>query len=195
MTSDFTKLITALTKLPGIGKKSATRLSYFLLKNKDKSKEIFLSIVDSLNKINNCSICGNFSSSDPCEICSSSNRDKKILCVVEEPSDLLAIEETGCYKGQYHILMGNINPLEGKGPDNLRIGELLKRSANEKFEEILIATNPTIEGESTFLYLQNLLADQNVKISKIATGIPMGGSLEYADKYTLGRAIQSKNYI
>ena len=192
---DFNKLLLSLSKLPGIGKKSATRLAYHILKNRETSKEIFSTILDSIDKIKSCSICGNYSSFDPCDICSNGKRENNILCIVEQPSDLLAIEETGYYKGQYHILMGALSPIDGRGPEKIRINELLERIKKNSFEEILIATNPTIEGESTFLYIQNLISDKNIKISRIATGIPMGGSLEYADKFTLGKAILSKHYL
>ena len=132
---------------------------------------------------------------DPCPICSDSRRDSSIICVIESQSEMLAIEETGSYKGQYHILGGALDPLSGKGPDSLRINELLHRLNSGNFVEVLIATNPTVEGESTFLYLQNMLSGKNYKISRIATGIPMGGSLEYTDKFTLSKALSSKHYL
>ncbi len=189
------ELANSLSKLPGIGKKSAMRLAYFLLKNKDTAIEISNAIEHTINSIKNCKICGNFTFLDTCEICSSSHRDKSIICVVEEPKDLIAIEETSLYNGQYHILMGTINPLEGIGPDKLRIKELVNRLKNDQFDEIFIATNPTIEGETTFLYIESLIKNLPIKKSRMATGLPMGGLLEYTDKFTLGKAIQLKQYF
>jgi len=193
--NEIESLTNLLSRLPGIGRKSALRLTYFLLNNKEYSKSLVESIEKVITNIFFCSKCGNYTSVDPCYICSSRDRDKKILCIVEEQKDLLAIEETEFYNGLYHILNGVINPLEDKGPEKLRINELIERIEKEKFEEILIATNPTVDGEATFLYLKELLEKYNIKISRIATGIPMGGSLEYADKFTLGKAIQAKLYL
>ncbi len=192
---DINDLVEVLSNLPGIGKKSASRITFFLLKNKNNAIELSNTISNIINNIKICSICGNFTINDPCKLCSSSNRDDSIICVIEDPRDLIAIEETGFYKGRYHILMGSINPLEGIGPENLRINELIKRIKNGNFAEILIATNPTTEGESTFLYLVNILQEYNIKISRLATGLPMGGSLEFSDKFTLSKAIQSKIYM
>ena len=192
---DFNKLIHSLSRLPGVGKKSAIRMGYYLLNNKENAISTFNTIIDSINNIKTCSICGNYSSQEVCPICQDDKRDKSIICVIETPSEMQAIEETGVYKGQYHILGGALDPLNGKGSDSLRINELLKRLEEGSFDEILIATNPTVEGESTFLYLQNILSEKNYKISKIATGIPMGGSLEYTDKFTLSRALSSKHYL
>ena len=192
---DLNNLINALSSLPGIGKKSASRISQFLLKNKQNAIEIANTIKITVETIFFCSICGNFTTTEPCDLCSAADRDDSMLCVIEDSRDLQAIEETGYYKGRYHILMGYINPLEGVGPEKLRIKELLKRIETSSFSEILIATNPTTEGEATFLYLTNILSRYNIKISRIATGIPMGGSIEYADKLTLGKAIQRKHYL
>ncbi len=189
------ELVELFSRLPGIGKKSAMRLSYYLVKNKKSAIELSNVIKEVIEKVSTCSICGNFTTSDPCALCRASDRDRSILCIVEDSKDLQAIEDTGSYKGQYHILMGAINPLEGLTPDKLRIKELLSRIAKESFSEVLIATNPTTEGEATFLYLANALSKHNLKISRLATGIPMGGSLEYTDKLTLSKAIQSKQYI
>jgi recombination protein RecR len=188
-------IINSLTRLPGIGRKSAGRITYFLIKNKEIAKEMLKTIENALNSIIYCSKCGNFTDIDPCSLCSDITRNNSIICVVEEPKDLSSIEDTGMYNGQYHILMGNINPLEGLGPEKLRIEELINRINENKITEVLIATNPTVEGEATFLYLANLLSSYNIKISRIATGIPMGGSLEYSDKITLGKAILSKHYL
>ena len=192
---DFNKLVYSLSKLPGVGRKSAVRMGYYLLDHKESAVEMFSNVIESIQNIKTCSICGNYCSEDPCPICSDHQRDMSILCIIESQSELLAIEETGAYKGQYHILGGALDPLSGKGPDSLRINELLDRLANGHFTEVLIATNPTVEGESTFLYLQNILSEKGCRISRIATGIPMGGSLEYTDKFTLSKALASKHYL
>ena len=192
---DFNKLVYSLSKLPGVGRKSAVRMGYYLLDHKESAVEMFSNVIDSIQNIKTCSVCGNYCSEDPCPICSDASRDSSIICIIESQSELLAIEETGSYKGQYHILGGALDPLSGKGPDSLRINELLHRLANGHFSEVLIATNPTVEGESTFLYLQNILSDKPYKISRIATGIPMGGNLEYTDKFTLSKALASKHYL
>ena len=192
---DFNKLVYSLSKLPGVGRKSAVRMGYYLLDHKESAVEMFSNVIESIQNIKTCSVCGNYCSEDPCPICSDHQRDMSILCIIESQSELLAIEETGAYKGQYHILGGALDPLSGKGPDSLRINELLARLANGHFTEVLIATNPTVEGESTFLYLQNILSEKGCRISRIATGIPMGGSLEYTDKFTLSKALASKHYL
>jgi len=193
--NEYNELIDVLSKIPGIGRKSATRISFFMLKNKNTALEIADKIKDILNKIKVCNICGDYTINIPCLICKSNTRDKSLLCIIEDAGDLQAIEETGSYHGLYHILMGTINPLEGIHPENLRINELLKRIEENNFKEILIATNPTTDGEATFLYLTQLLNKFNLKISRLATGIPMGGSLEYSDKLTLIKALQSKYYL
>jgi recombination protein RecR len=192
---EINDLINAFSRLPGIGKKSATRIVYYLLKNKKKALEIASVINEAIENIKNCHVCGNYTLNSPCEICRSSDRDDSIICIVEEPKDMEAIEATGLFKGKYHILMGNINPLEGATPDSLRIKELLERIKLEKVREILIATNPTTEGEATFLYIQNLLSSYDIKLSRLATGIPMGGTLEYTDKVTLSKALLSKQTL
>ena len=189
------ELANSLSKLPGIGKKSAMRLAYFLLKNGDVANDLSSTINNTIKNVKNCSVCGNFTLQNICEICSNTRRDNSIICVVEEPKDLIAIEETALYNGQYHILMGTINPLEGIGPEKLRIKELVSRLKSNKFEEIFIATNPTIDGETTFLYIESLIRDIPIKKSRMATGLPMGGLLEYTDKFTLGKAIQLKQYF
>ncbi|MBR3732049.1 MAG: recombination protein RecR [Spirochaetales bacterium] len=192
---DFNKLVYSLSKLPGVGRKSAVRMGYYLLDHKESAVEMFSNVIESIQNIKTCSVCGNYCSEDPCPICSDHQRDMSILCIIESQSELLAIEETGAYRGQYHILGGALDPLSGKGPDSLRINELLDRLANGHFTEVLIATNPTVEGESTFLSLQNILSEKGCRISRIATGIPMGGSLEYTDKFTLSKALASKHYL
>lgn len=190
---DLTNL---LSRLPGIGKKNASRISFHLIKNHTVSTNLLTVLSDVIENIKPCKICGKFTTSEICNICSDTSRDNRTLCIIEEQKDMQAIEDTGIFKGKYHILMGTINPLDGIGPDKLRITELSNRIKEENIAEILVATNPTIEGEATFLFLKNLISSisENIKISKIATGIPLGGSIEYADKQTLSNAILSKNY-
>ncbi|HBI38488.1 MAG: recombination protein RecR [Spirochaetes bacterium GWF1_31_7] len=194
---DINDLITALSKLPGIGKKSASRLTFFLLKNKDISGNLLTILSDVIINIKQCELCGQYTIKNICDLCSNEKRNKNKLCIVEEQNDMNAIEETGSFDGIYHILMGAINPLSGFGPEKLKINELKSRITKESFSEILIATNPTIEGEATFLYLKNIInsLSPSIKISKLATGIPMGGSLEYSDKLTLTKAILTKQYL
>jgi recombination protein RecR len=192
---DLNNMITVLSKIPGIGKKSASRISYYLVKNKSSAYELSNVIKETIDNIINCSICGNFTIKDPCVLCSANNRDDDIICVVEDPRDLQAIEDLGLYKGRYHVLMGVINPLEGIGPEKIRIKELLNRINSKHIREVLVATNPTIEGEATFIYISNLLSKFDTKISRLATGIPIGGSLEYSDKLTLRKALESKQYL
>lgn len=192
--NDFIHLI---MKLPGVGKKNAGRLAFFLLKNKDIALEISSGIEEITNNIIYCSICGDYSLNDPCRICEDVTRDHTQICVVEYPQDMKAVEETGKFQGVYHILMGTINPLEGVGPDKIRLNELLERLKNNIIHELFLAINPTVDGEATILYIMNLMAsfDLNIKKSRIATGIPLGGSLEYTDVHTLGMAIQQKQYF
>ncbi len=194
---DIDDLITALSKLPGIGKKSASRLSFFLLKNKDISGNLLTILSDVIINIKQCELCGQYTIKNICDLCTNEKRNKNKLCIVEEQNDMNAIEETGSFDGIYHILMGAINPLSGFGPEKLKINELKSRIIKESFSEILIATNPTVEGEATFLYLKNIINSLSpfIKISKLATGIPMGGSLEYSDKLTLTKAILTKQYL
>ncbi len=193
--NEISDLINVLTKLPGFGRKNAARLSYFMMNNKNIANEISNTIQKTIEKVKFCSICGNYTTEDTCDICKDARRDRSIVCVVEEAKDMLAIEETGSYKGLYHILTGAINPLDGKNPDKLKITELQNRLEDKNIIEILIATNPTIDGDSTFLYLLGILSKYDIKISRIATGIPAGGSLEYSDRTTLGKAINGKIYI
>ncbi len=194
---DIDDLITALSKLPGIGKKSASRLSFFLLKNKDISGNLLTILSDVIINIKQCELCGQYTIKNICDLCTNEKRNKNKLCIVEEQNDMNAIEETGSFDGIYHILMGAINPLSGFGPEKLKINELKSRIIKESFSEILIATNPTVEGEATFLYLKNIINSLSpfIQISKLATGIPMGGSLEYSDKLTLTKAILTKQYL
>jgi recombination protein RecR len=186
------KAISELSKLPGIGRKSAQRLVFFLLK---QSQSEVHELADSLRAIKErvkfCSICYNITESEPCPICRSSERDRGTICVVEEANDVLAIEKTGEYKGLFHVLGGALSPLEGIGPENLHINELLAR-LRDSVQEVIIATNPNAEGEATAIYLEKIVRPLNIKISRIARGIPVGGDIEYADEITLTRALEGR---
>ena len=185
-------IIEAFSSLPGIGKKSAARLAFHLLKRPiEDSKEIAERIIAARRLLKPCSVCGNLAQSEKCDICANPSRDKTIICVVEEPSDVSAIESTGEYRGLYHVLGGALSPLDGIGPDELNISDLKKR-IKEGPVEIILATNPSTEGEATASYLQSIFSDKNIKISRIARGLPAGGSLEYADKTTLARALENR---
>ncbi|MCL2293820.1 MAG: recombination mediator RecR [Spirochaetes bacterium] len=186
-------LIKNLSSLPGIGKKSAARIAYYLLKaDRNYIKAFANSICDAVEKIKNCKTCGNYTEDEICEICSNPGRDKNIICVVEMPQDITVIESTGIFTGQYHVLMGHISPIDGIGPDQINIKQLLQRLDKENIGEIIIATNPSVEGDTTALYIQKLLAGKEIKITKLASGLPVGGDLEYTDKLTLVRSIQGR---
>ncbi len=188
------QLIAELGRLPGIGRKTATRLAFHILNNSDQdSQELAKAILRVKNEIKLCSTCFNFTESDPCAICSDEKRNKKLICVVEDPQNILLIEKTNEYRGVYHVLGGIISPLDGVGPDDLRIKELLGRL--EAVEEIIIALNPSTEGEATSIYLARLLKPQGIKITRLARGIPLGSSLEFVDELTLSKALQSRSEI
>lgn len=186
------KAILELSKLPGIGRKSAQRLVFFLLKSsKNEVRQLADALIAIKEKVNFCSICFNITEKDPCYVCDSEQRDRGTLCVVEEPNDVLALEKTGEYKGLYHVLGGALSPLEGIGPEDLHIKELVAR-LNGTIKEVIIATNPNAEGEATSLYLEKLIKPLDIKASRIARGLPVGGDLEYADEITLTRALEGR---
>ncbi|HEY1407530.1 MAG TPA: recombination mediator RecR, partial [Promineifilum sp.] len=179
------RLIDEFSRLPGIGPKSASRLTFFLLRAADnQAGELAIALQELKERTRLCSVCFNITEEDPCPICADDARDGALLCIVEEPLDVLAIERSRAYSGRYHVLHGAISPVEGIGPDDLRVAELVERVAKGNFQEIILATNPTLEGESTALYLQRRLADQNVRLSRLARGLPVGGDLEYTDEIT-----------
>jgi recombination protein RecR len=195
-TESVGRLIDELTKLPGIGEKTAQRLTFFLLKAPEEDvKQLAQALVDVKARVHYCSVCGNITEHDPCAICASAKRNRTIICVVEEPNDLLAIERIREYNGLYHVLMGTLSPLDGIGPDDIRIQELLKRLQTEPCEEVIIATNPNVEGEATATYLARLLKPLGIKITRIAHGIPVGGDLEYADEMTMTRALEGRREL
>ena len=190
------RLIDEFSRLPGIGPKSASRLTFFLLRAADnQAGELAIALQELKERTRLCSVCFNITEEDPCPICADDARDGGLLCIVEEPLDVLAIERSRAYSGRYHVLHGAISPVEGIGPDDLRVAELVERVAKGNFQEIILATNPTLEGESTALYLQRRLADQNVRLSRLARGLPVGGDLEYTDEITLGRAFEGRQNI
>ncbi len=190
------KLIEELHRLPGIGPKSAQRLAYHILRaSKDEATALAEAIVEVKEKISLCSICQNTTDIDPCGICSDGARDRSVICVVEEPMDILAIERTRSHKGLYHVLHGSISPMEGVGPEQLKVRELLERLRDGSVHEVIMATNPNLEGEATSMYVSRLLAPLGVRVTRLARGLPMGGDLEYADDLTLARAMENRQEL
>lgn len=194
-----TNLIEELEKLPGIGPKTAQRLVFYLLHNPQIELDGYAKAFTNLKKDTKiCSLCRNVGEADPCEVCSDSNRDKTVICVVEQPLDVLAIERSGGYKGLYHVLHGAIAPLNNIGPDQLYINQLLPRLEGGKIAEIILATNPTMEGEATAMYIAKLIEEKGItgiKLTRIGRGLPVGGDLEYADDVTLTRALEGRRVI
>ena len=185
-------LIDELAKLPGVGPKTAQRLTFFLLRGSAENIRVLGEAVLNLKKnIKYCSVCCNLTDEEICRVCQDDSRDSEIICVVSEPLDVVAFEKTG-YRGSYHVLGGIISPVEGIGPDDLFIKELLERIKNPELKEIIFATNPDLEGETTALYIQRLIQPQQVKITRIARGLPVGGDLEYADEVTLTRSLEGR---
>ena len=189
-------LIDELGRLPGVGPKSAQRIAFHLLKlPKDDALRLAKSIVEAKDRVAWCQRCFNLSEGDLCGICDDDRRDGHTICVVEEPKDLVAVEKTGEFKGKYHVLQGAISPIEGIGPDQLRVKELLGRIEPEGVTEVILCTNPNIEGEATAMYLGRLLTPLGLTVTRIASGLPVGGDLEYADEVTLGRAFQGRRKL
>lgn len=190
------RLIDELARLPGIGPKSASRLAYYVLR---APREQALSLADAIlevkEKVILCSRCFNITDTDPCAICRDHDREQEIICVVEEPLDVLALERTGEYRGLYHVLHGAISPVDGIGPDKLRIRELIERVAEQHPREVILATNPNIEGDATAMYVARQLAPSGVSVSRPASGLPVGGDIEYADEVTLGRALSGRRIL
>lgn len=197
MIKSLAQLIDAFKKLPSVGQKQAERYALFILKNSEKDIANFASAIINAKKIiKTCSVCCSLCEENPCEICSDETRDKKIICVVENYTDLQVIEKTGKYKGLYHVLMGVISPLDGVYQDNLSIKSLMKRlDPPQRVKEILIATNPTVEGDATAMYISDALRKHNINITRLAKGIPSGGSIEYADEITLINALDGRKKI
>jgi recombination protein RecR len=189
------RLIEELQRLPGIGPKSAQRLAFHILRTpREQADRLVEAVRDVKERVTYCSTCNNITDVDPCGFCSAENRDRHIICVVEEPQNVSAIEKTGEFKGLYHVLMGALSPLQGIGPDDLKIHGLVARMSNG-VQEIIIATNPTVDGETTAHYLAKLLKPLGVKVTRIAMGIPMGSDLEYADEMTTRKAIEGRREV
>jgi recombination protein RecR len=189
----ISRLIDEFNKLPGIGPKSAARLTYYLLRMPEaEARSLAEAILAVKEKVVLCSECQNITDSDPCKICADAQRDHCVTCIVEEPLDILAIERTRKYTGVYHVLHGVISPSDGIGPDDLKIKELLARIQNGDVNEIILATNPNLEGEATAMYLQRLIVPLSIKVTRLARGLPAGGDLEYADEITLTRALEGR---
>ena len=192
----LSQLIQAFKILPGIGEKSAQRMAFYLLeKNREGGLNLAKLISTSVDKIRNCSDCRNLTEDTVCEICRDERRNKTIICVVESPSDVIAIEKSGSFKGKYFVLMGRLSPIDGVTPQDLGIPKLVENINSSDIQEVIIATSPTIEGDATSFYIKDQLAENNILISRIAYGVPMGGELEYVDNTTLGRAIQGRREI
>ena len=191
------RLVRELARLPGIGQKTATRLAFHILRAPDvQARELAQALVDVKERVRLCSRCMNLTEDDPCSLCADTRRDDKLLCVVASPPDLMAIDRTGGYRGRYHVLHGVLSPLEGVGPDDLRIRELLQRLGKEaQVEEVILATSPNIEGEATALYLGKLLKPLGMRVSRIASGLQVGGELEYADGMTIARALSARHEV
>lgn len=188
-------LIAELSKLPGIGPKTAQRLAFFILNSSTEvGQGLANAIVSAKSKIHYCSQCFNLTEQDPCVICRDTKRSGEVICVVEEPKDIIAMERTREFKGYYHVLQGAISPLEGIGPEQLKIKELLAR-LGEQVKEVIIATNPNVEGEATSLYLARLIKPLGIKVTRIAHGLPVGGDLDYADEVTLGKALEGRREL
>jgi len=191
--SSFNRLIEELKRLPGIGQKTAQRLAFFLLKMpSDEAKGIAQAIIDVKDKSCFCSICNNITEEDPCWICRDERRDRKKILVVEEPSTLYTIERTGGYKGLYHVMLGALSPLDGVGPDDIKVSGLLKRVEEEGIEEVILAMDPDMAGEATAMYLMRLIKPMGVQITRIAYGIPVGSDIEYADDLTLIKSLEGR---
>ncbi len=186
-------LVTLLSRLPGIGKKSALRLAYALLKGDEEYNKLLGTAISTVKeRIHLCRDCGNYTEEELCSICSSPDRDGKSLCVVEDPRDVAMIESTGEFQGRYFVLHGVLAPLDGIGPEELRLDKLLKLMEEQEAEELILATNPTMEGDSTALYIKHILKDRNIKITRIASGLPVGGDMEYADTLSISRALKGR---
>jgi recombination protein RecR len=192
----LTRLIEQLQRLPGIGRKSAQRLAFHILRNpREDAERLCDAVRDVKDRVTYCSVCNNITEVDPCELCTSGDRDQRVICVVEEPQNVMAIENTRDFKGLYHVLMGAISPLQGIGPDDLRIKGLLTRVGNGGIDEVILATNPNVEGEATAIYLARLLKPLGARVTRIAMGVPVGSDLEYTDEVTMHKAMEGRREV
>lgn len=194
--TSLARLIHALAKLPGIGEKTAARLAFHILRAPDEyARDLAAAITEVKARMRLCSVCCNLSETDPCGTCADPSRAEALVCVVEEPRDLLALERAREYKGRYHVLHGALSPLDGIGPDDIKVKELLARLEGQSIKEVIVATNPTVTGEATALYLSRLIKPLGVKVTRIAHGVPVGGSLEFIDEVTLTKALENRREI
>ena len=192
----LTRLVEQLQKLPGIGAKGAQRLAFHILKNpRDDAERLCDAIRDIKERVTYCTVCNNITEQDPCGFCTSASRDQRLICVVEEPQNVSVVEKTREFRGVYHVLMGALSPLHGVGPDDLKIKGLLSRVGDGAVDEVILATNPNVEGEATALYLARLLKPLGVRVTRIAMGIPVGSDLEYADEVTMSRAMEGRREV
>lgn len=192
MSDPIRRLVQELSRLPGIGEKSATRLAFHLIRgNRQQVSALAQALLDVTDKIRLCSVCMNMTEADPCTLCNDPRRDPETICVVATPSDLIAIDRGGHFRGRYHVLHGLLSPLEGIGPDDLRIAELVKRLGTD-VREVILATSPSVDGESTAMYIARTIKPLGIKVSRIATGLPVGGELEYSDQATIARAMAGR---
>ena len=192
----LTKLVEQLQRLPGIGAKSAQRLAFHILKTpREDVDRLTAAMAEVKDRVTYCSVCSNITDADPCFYCTDGGRDKRVICVVEEPENVNGVEKTRDFKGRYHVLMGALSPLQGVGPDDLKIRGLLTRVGNGGVEEVILATNPNVEGEATAIYLAKLLKPLGVRVTRIAMGVPVGSDLEYADEVTMGKAMEGRREL
>ena len=190
------RLIEELKKLPGVGGKSAQRFAFYILRSSDEDAELLANAIREVKaSLRLCSVCNNITDVDPCNYCTSATRNLRMVCVVEEPTNIAAIEKTRHYNGVYHVLHGALSPLHGIGPDQLRIGNLVKRVESGEVDELIVATNPTVEGEATATYLSRLFKPASVKVTRIATGVPVGSDIEYADEVTMQKAMEGRREL
>ncbi len=193
VTDPLTLLVKQLARLPGIGEKTATRLAFHILRSPEEyARELSRAIADVKQRLRHCSCCFHLTEQDPCALCQDPRRDDSMICVVAQPQDLMAIDKTGAFRGRYHVLHGVLSPLDGIGPEDLQIAPLLSRLEDGLVQEVIIATSPNVEGDATALYLARLIKPLGIKVTRIASGVPIGGDLEYADGVTLNRALESR---
>jgi recombination protein RecR len=192
----LTKLIEQLQRLPGVGAKSAQRLAFHILKTpREEIDRLSAAMQEVKDRVTYCSVCSNITDTDPCFYCTDDGRDQRVICVVEEPENVTAVEKTRDFKGMYHVLMGALSPLHGVGPDDLKVKELLMRVGSGTVEEVILATNPNVEGEATAIYLAKLLKPLGVRVTRIAMGVPVGSDLEYADEFTMHKAMEGRREV
>lgn len=193
MADPIRRLVQELARLPGIGEKTATRLAFHLIRsNRQQLRDLAQALLDATDKIRLCSVCMNMTEGDPCSMCTDPRRDAEMICVVATPSDLIAIDRGGHFRGRYHVLHGLLSPLEGIGPDDIRLAELVRRLGSPGIREVIIATSPSVDGEATAMYIARTIKPLGIQVSRIATGLPVGGELEYSDQATIARALAGR---